>query len=46
MFLTIAPADITTLTGYIAGMVGDFLPLILVAIGVSVGMFIFNKVFK
>jgi hypothetical protein len=46
MFFTITPTDISTLTGYIAGMIGDFMPLLLVVIGVSVGMFIFNKIFK
>jgi hypothetical protein len=46
MFFTITPTDVTTLTGYIAGLVGDFMPLILLVIGISVGMFIFKKIFK
>lgn len=46
MFFTITSGDITTMIGYITGMVGDFMPLILVVMGVSIGMFIFNKVFK
>ena len=46
MFLTITTENISTLTGYISGMIGDFMPLILVVLGVSISMFIFNKITK
>lgn len=46
MFFTITSDNITTLLGYISGMVGDFMPVILIVIGVSVAMFIFNKLTK
>jgi len=46
MFLTITSGDITTLTGYISGMIGDFMPLILVVLGVTISMYIFNRITK
>lgn len=46
MFFTITGDNITTLTGYIAGLVGDAMPLILVVLGVVVGMFIFRQITK
>jgi hypothetical protein len=46
MFFTITPTDMTTLTGYFTGLVGDFMPLILFVIGVSLGMYVFKKIFK
>ena len=46
MFFTITSDNITTLLGYISGMVGDFMPVILIVIGVSVAMFIFNRLTK
>lgn len=46
MFFTISSGDITTLLGYITGLIGDFMPLILISIAVSVAMFIFNRIFK
>jgi hypothetical protein len=46
MFFTITGDNITTLTGYIAGMVGDFMPILLVVIGISLAMYIFNRITK
>lgn len=46
MFFTITAGDVTTMTGYITGIVGDFMPFILPIMGISIGMFIFNKIFK
>jgi hypothetical protein len=46
MFFTISAGDITTLTGYISGMVGDFMPIILIVIGISIAMYIFNRITK
>jgi hypothetical protein len=46
MFFDISELDITTLTGYIGGLIGDFMPIILIVLGVSVAMFIFNRITK
>jgi hypothetical protein len=46
MFLTITGENITTLTGYISGMIGDFMPIILIVLGISLSMYIFNKLTK
>lgn len=44
MFFTITNDNITTLLGYISGMVGDFMPVILIVIGTSIAMYIFNRI--
>jgi hypothetical protein len=46
MFFEILPADITTLTGYISGLIGDFMPIILIILGITVGLFIFRQITK
>jgi hypothetical protein len=46
MFFTISPENITTMTGYISGLVGDFMPVILVVLGISLAMYIFNRITK
>ena len=46
MFFTITTDNINTLTGYISGLVGDFMPIILVVLGVSIAMYIFNRITK
>jgi len=46
MFFTITTENINTLIGYISGLVGDFMPIILIVIGVSMAMFIFNRLTK
>jgi hypothetical protein len=46
MFFTITSDNITTLNGYIAGMVGDLMPIILIVLGVAIAMFIFNRLTK
>jgi hypothetical protein len=46
MFFTFAEGDITTLISYITGMIGDFMPLILIVLGVSISMYIFNRITK
>jgi hypothetical protein len=43
-FFTIGPGDIATMTAYAGGIVGDFLPLLLVVIGVSLGIFVVGKI--
>jgi len=46
MFFEIENTDITTMTGYISGLLGDFMPLIMVILGISLAMFIFRKIIK
>lgn len=46
MFLTITQANIDTMIGYISGLIGDFMPLIMVILGVVIAMYIFNKITK
>lgn len=46
MFYTITSQDITTLNSYVAGIVGDFFPIILVVLGVTIGMYVFNRITK
>ena len=46
MFATITAENITTMTGYISGLLGDFMPLIMVVLGISLAMYIFRKIIK
>jgi len=46
MFLTISETNIDTMIGYISGLIGDFMPLIMVILGVVIAMYIFNKITK
>ena len=46
MFYTVTSQDITTLTGYISGIIGDFMPIILIILGVTIGLYVFNKIAK
>jgi len=46
MFVTITTENINTMTGYISGILGDFMPLIMVVLGISLAMFIFRKIIK
>ena len=46
MFFTVTNENISTLTGYIAGMIGDFMPIILIVLAVSIAMYIFNRITK
>jgi hypothetical protein len=46
MFLTITEGNITTMIGYISSMIGDFMPLIIVVLAVSITMYIFNRLTK
>jgi hypothetical protein len=45
MIYTFSATDTTALIGYIGGVVGDFLPVILIVLAVSIGLFIVSKVF-
>jgi len=44
MFFEITNDNITTLMGYISGIVGDFMPVIMVVLGITLAMFIFQKI--
>jgi hypothetical protein len=46
MFYTVTAGDITTLNGYITGMIGDFMPIILVILGITIAMYVFNRITK
>lgn len=46
MFYTISSSDLTTLNGYISGIIGDFFPIILIVLGVSIGMYVFRRITK
>jgi hypothetical protein len=46
MFYTVTSQDVSTLTGYVAGIVGDFMPIILLILGVTIGLYVFNKIAK
>lgn len=45
-FFTITTDDITASINYSASLVGDFLPLLLLIIGLSVGMYIIYSVVR
>jgi hypothetical protein len=38
--------DITTLTGYISTLIGEFLPLILLVLGITLGLYVLQRIFK
>lgn len=44
MFFTVTSENITTLIGYISGLVGDFMPIIMVVLGITLAMYIFRKI--
>lgn len=41
MFLDIGQEEITTMLGYVQGLIGDLTPLLLVVLAVGLGIFIF-----
>ena len=44
MFYTVTETDITTLTDVTGGLIGDFMPIILVVLGVIIAMYVFKKI--
>ena len=46
MFYTFNSTDTASLISYVGGIVGDFMPLILIILGVSIGLFVVAKIFK
>lgn len=46
MFFDIGTEEVNELLGYMGGLIGDMMPIILIVVGVSLAMFIFNKILK
>jgi hypothetical protein len=43
-FFTIAAEDITSITGYAGDLVSDFMPLLVVFVGIAIGVYIIRVV--
>jgi hypothetical protein len=43
-FFTITQNDVSSSLGYAGSLVGDFLPLLLVIVGISIGIFVVGKI--
>lgn len=43
-FFTIAAEDITAITGYAGSLVSDFMPLLVVFVGIAIGVYIIRVV--
>lgn len=43
-FFTITQGDIASATGYAGSLVGDFMPLIVVIVGILLGVFIIRAI--
>jgi len=41
MFLEIGETEITTMLGYVKGLIGDLTPLLLIVLAIGLGIFIF-----
>lgn len=39
-FFTISAGDITSITGYAGNLVADFMPLLVVFVGIAIGVYI------
>jgi hypothetical protein len=46
MFFDITTDNLDTMYSYMGGMIGDLMPLILVFIGISIALYIFNSLKK
>jgi len=46
MFFDLTQANIETMLGYMAGLIGDLMPLILIILGISIALFIFRAITK
>ena len=45
MIYTFSADNVSTTIAYIGGVVGDFMPLILIVLSVSIGLIIVKKIF-
>lgn len=43
MFIDIGNEEIDILLGYMGGLIGDLMPIILVILGIVLALFIFNR---
>ncbi len=46
MFYTFTAENASTTINYIGGIVGDFMPLILIVLSISLGLLIVRKIFN
>ncbi len=46
MFFQLTQGNIDTMLGYIGGLIGDLMPLILVVLGITIALFIFRAIAK
>ena len=46
MFFDLTEGNITTMLGYMGGLIGDLMPLILVILGITIALFIFRAIAK
>jgi len=46
MFFELTQTDVDTMLGYMGGLIGDLMPLILVMLGISIALFIFRSISK
>lgn len=44
MFYTVTENDLTALTNTTGGLIGDFMPIILVVLGIIIAMYVFKKI--
>lgn len=44
MFYTVTENDITAMTNTIGGVIGDFMPIILAVLGITIAMYVFKKI--
>ena len=46
MFFELTQADIDMMLGYMGGLIGDLMPLILIILGISIALYIFKGITK
>lgn len=46
MFFDLTQDNIDTMLGYMSGLIGDLMPLILVVLGITIALFIFRGIVK
>lgn len=46
MFFDITQGNIDTMLGYMGGLIGDLMPLILIFLGITIALFIFRAIAK
>jgi hypothetical protein len=46
MFFELTQTDIDTMLGYMGGLIGDLMPLILVILGITIALYIFRSISK